>query len=148
MALPPLPTSASPEATKSMDQLLAQAADVDFLLQIGRAAITREAPYDTHILTRVIDRAHELGLLAAWFAAVIEARLYDLHLAPPARDGFDDSPQRRALAGARPAYDKEALNAPALALYKSGRSGGPYPFDVLIVPGYTPLDTPADLQLT
>lgn len=76
--------------------------------------------------------------LAADFAALIARGLYDHLIALLRRDRPGETDVLRALGAARPTYGADELNADALDLMQSGGPGRAE-YDLLIVPGYTPL---------
>jgi hypothetical protein len=101
-------------------------------------------------LERVILRAHEQGLLGGLFQSLIGAGRYEALRRALTADGCCDSPGLRALAAARPTYDHQALNQAAWQAISAYRQSGPtaaHVHDVLIVPGYTPLDAREPLHI-
>jgi hypothetical protein len=85
------------------------------------------------------------GSLTAVFTALITAGRYERLCDVLAPDGVSDSPALRALAAARPSYDHERLNRPALEAARGRTSDAPH--DVLIIPGFTPLDAREPVQV-
>lgn len=87
-------------------------------------------------------------VLGALLRVVVEGGRYEALRALCTAEATRESPGLRALAACRPDWDEAALNAPAQRLVRAGRLGGPYPFAVLIIPGYTPLDAREPIALT
>lgn len=87
-------------------------------------------------ITPPVLAAAAAGHLPAVFAALVSAGCYE-QLRAALRGGEE---ALRALAEARPHYDADALNAAAIAAARARRPGAE-PYDLLIVPGYTPVNT-------
>ncbi|HZS41437.1 MAG TPA: YdcF family protein [Polyangia bacterium] len=108
------------------------------------ALVERAGDADRDALTAALLAAAP-DLVARWFAEIIFRGLYDQMVALLRRDRPGETPVLRALGAARPDYGAPALNADALELFRAGGARAEY--DLLIVPGYTPLDARAPVKV-
>lgn len=93
--------------------------------------------------------AEARGVLAPVFASLIAAGLYEQLRALLCADSIVDSLALRALARARPTYGAHALNAAtnSLVLEQAPAHLAQSQYDLLIVPGFTPLDADRPIHL-
>jgi hypothetical protein len=109
------------------------------------ALVERGSDDDRDALTALLLADAASGALASRFAELIWRGLYDRAIALLRRDRPGETPVLRALGAARPDYGAPALNAAPLDLLRG--SAGAAEYDLLIVPGYTPLDVRAPVAL-
>jgi DUF218 domain len=109
------------------------------------AFIARGTDADRDALTAALLDAAASGALAGLFAELIWRGQYDALVALLRRDRPGETPVLRALGAARPDYGVEAMNAAPLAMLGAG--GGRAEYDLLIVPGYTPLGATAPVAI-
>lgn len=141
-----LPDSPAPENAALLDALTDGLAGADGVTRLARAFIRRGGDYDRVGLNRLLARAEDLKVVAPALSSLIAAGLYDRLISVLTGDGTSDSPALRALAAARPDYEVARLNAPALQrLAASGSAQTPY--DLIIVPGFTPVDAARPVPL-
>jgi len=93
---------------------------------------------DANGLDALVHRVDQTGALPSLFGELIGAGRYD-RLRDLLGDAKAHGDALRALARARPDYGMTALNAAALAAIAKTDFAG-YPWQLLIVPGYTPPD--------
>lgn len=146
-----VPRAPSERAARVWEALRAGLGGAKGYLAIIEALLRRKGDYAAWGLERLIQQAEDTdrALLQEVFVAVIRAGRYEQMVALLRSGQHAESPALRALALARPMHGRDELNAPAAARARGqGQTGkGQGAYDVLIVPGYTPLDAAAPLHL-
>jgi hypothetical protein len=98
-------------------------------------------------MQQLVAHAERRGELPALFGRLIAAGLYEPLIAVLGLDKARSSAALRALARTRPTYDADKLNAVALQALRAGSRSADYRYDLLIVPGYTPLKAERPMRL-
>lgn len=141
-----LPRAHSTEAASLQAAMVAGVNTAEGATLLAGALVDRSLDCDRAMLASLIARANQRGILPALFASIIEGARYERLCTLLLSDGTTDSAALRALAAARPDYGREALNRPAL-LELRGSATTARKYDLLIVPGYTPVDAAAPIAL-
>lgn len=143
------PTAPSEENAALVAALVAAARTPPSQLALASALSRRGLDYDALGVDRLLLAADGDRLLPSLLAGLCAAGLYDPLCALLTRDGTADSASLRALAAARPDYGVAPRNAATAATVRAGSAtlGRTFAYDVLIVPGYTPLDATRPLRL-
>lgn len=139
-----LPEVASEAAALLWDTILASAGQPDLLRILG-VLIRRRGEYAAHYAERALLRAEEMGGLAALFQSIIAAGSYGALVGLLDPGALAQRPGLLALARARPMYERDVLNQAAAQAARAGGHGAAH--DVLIVPGYTPVDAQRPMPL-
>lgn len=129
-------------------QLLSCAHTTRALQLLALELVSRKARGDRDHVEQLILHAESQHLLGALFAEMLHGGAYERLCELLCSDGVSDSPSLRALAQSRPTYDAAKLNAAALQKLSAGFAAKDYEYDLLIVPGYTPVRTDRPMHIS
>lgn len=122
--------------------------DAKQLFELAMPLIQRPQQGARQILEQLLLSSVTQELLAPLFLLIIDAGLYEPCRQLLCSGGTRDSVVLRALAEARPRYGCDDFNAAALAeLAKQGPTPSEFPYGLIIVPGYTPLEASEPVHL-
>ena len=146
-----LPAAPSDSAATLLDALISGVTGVEGFLLLARGFIDGGGDYDRVGINHLIDRANDLKLLPVVFADLVRGGDYDALIALMTSDHASDTPMLRALAAARPTWNRDALNPKATALLgnrAAWQGARRFEYDLIIVPGFTPVAAAQSIALS
>ena len=144
-----LPIADPSDGRERLELLVSRTRDERISSELAAALVRRGMAGDGGYLAGLLLTCDREGFLPAVFLALINGGLYEPLRALLGQGGEPGSAALRALCQARPSYDYRALNQLAVAELGKPRpaDGSAAPYDLLIVPGFTPVNAPGPVHL-